>query len=149
MKIKKELDVDSFRNIWEKTQMNLEYTFKQNDAHARSVLVKHGITFQQMRFLMILDKRGRPCNLKTIKHQLVDKNADVSRLADRLIQKGWIEKVSEKEDRRNTLLQLSETGKELLKKALPDLKLIDRFFYNLSKKDAKQLNALLDKIRED
>jgi DNA-binding MarR family transcriptional regulator len=149
MKIKKELGVDGFRNIWEKTQMNLEYTFKKNEAHAKEVLSKHGITFQQLRFLIILDKVGAPCNLKTIKEQLLDKNADVSRLANRIIQKGWAEKVSEKQDRRNTLLELSESGMAILKNALPDLRLVDRFFYNLSKKDAKQLNSLLDKIRED
>jgi DNA-binding MarR family transcriptional regulator len=147
MKIKKELGVESFRNIWEKTQINLEFTYKHTEYKTKQILGNHGITYQQMRFLQILSEEDNCCNLKTIRERLLDRNADVSRLAHRMIAKGWVRQSGLKKDRRNTMVEITEVGKEKMANIEKDLKLIDRIFYNLSKKEAKQLNALLDKVR--
>lgn len=149
MKIKQALDIDEFRNIWEKTQLNLEFTYKHTETKIKDVLSQHDLTFQQMRFLNIVFKAGdQYLNLRSIKEKLVDKNADISRLANRLVEKGFIKKMILSGDKRNAAIILTSSGQKVITGVQQDVKLFDRIFYNLSKKEAKQLNMLLDKLRE-
>jgi DNA-binding MarR family transcriptional regulator len=77
---------------------------------------------------------------------MLDKMCDASRMVDRLLQKGFIERCVNKKDRRAVDIKISTEGLALLAKfdALTDP---NKLFSTLSDTEAKTLNQLLDKVR--
>jgi DNA-binding MarR family transcriptional regulator len=77
---------------------------------------------------------------------MLDKMCDASRMVDRLLQKGFIERCVNKKDRRAVDIKISTEGLALLAKfdALTDP---NKLFSTLSDAEAKTLNQLLDKVR--
>jgi len=149
MALKKELKRKDFRNGWEKLLLNFQLTEIKLNAHLRESLKKYGITYQQYNVLQVIpqSKSGIVSN-QYIKDRMVQKDADISRLLVRLVSGGLILKTPKKTDKRQSEIQLSERGKELLKEIETEIHLVDHFFYALSKKEAKLFNALLNKIRK-
>jgi DNA-binding MarR family transcriptional regulator len=108
------------------------------------------VTHQQYNVLRIL--RGQypnPCNLRLIKERILDRMSDASRIVDKLIQKGFVERKESKTDRRNVELLISPSGLKLLESLDHIDESFDTIFKNLSKDEIKQLNLLLDKLHED
>lgn len=103
---------------------------------------------QQFNVLRIL--RGQHpnyCNLKLIKERMLDPMSDASRIVDKLVTKGLVERHICPSDRRNVNILISKQGLKLLEK----LDLIDEqakeIFKSLSEKKIEQLNNLLDELR--
>ena len=87
------------------------------------------------------------CNLKLIKERMLDRMSDASRIIDKLLAKGLIERNECPDDRRQVNILVSKKGLELLK----SLDFIDdkteNIFQNLSSKQVELLNDLLDQMR--
>ncbi|MFO0435135.1 MAG: MarR family winged helix-turn-helix transcriptional regulator, partial [Sphingobacteriaceae bacterium] len=84
-----------------------------------------------------------------IKERILDRMSDASRIVDKLIQKGFVERKESKTDRRNVELIISPSGLKLLESLDHIDESFDAIFKNLSKDEIKQLNLLLDKLHED
>lgn len=70
-----------------------------------------GITDQQFNVLRIL--RGGPpegYTLAELKRRLLHRNADAVRLVERMVRAGWVERMPHPEDRRASLVRLTEAG---------------------------------------
>lgn len=70
-----------------------------------------GITDQQFNVLRIL--RGGPpegYTLAELKRRLLHRNADAVRLVERMVRAGWVERMPHPEDRRASLVRLTEEG---------------------------------------
>jgi DNA-binding MarR family transcriptional regulator len=83
-----------------------------------------------------------------IRERLLDKTSDVSRLVDRLVKLGYVERKGSKEDRRVTHIFLTLRGLELL----GQIRSVDKFTKDelpkrLTNEEAQLLSALLDKVR--
>jgi DNA-binding MarR family transcriptional regulator len=80
-----------------------------------STLKSYGLTPQQFNFLRIL-RGSSPVELclYEIKERLIDKNADVSRLMNRLLQKDLIQYRVSPNDRRQKFVSLSDKGIQIL-----------------------------------
>jgi DNA-binding MarR family transcriptional regulator len=107
----------------------------------------YDITMQQFNILRIL--RGQmpnPCTVNILKERMLDKMCDASRMVDRLLQKGFIERCVNKKDRRAVDIKISTEGLALLAKfdAMTDP---NKLFSTLTDLEAKTLNQLLDKVR--
>jgi DNA-binding MarR family transcriptional regulator len=78
---------------------------------------------------------------------MLDRMSDTSRIIDKMVAKGLVERNSCSEDRRQVDLLISLKGIELLKK----LDVVDKesikIFENLNEKDLTTINDLLDKLR--
>ena len=78
---------------------------------------------------------------------MLDKRSDASRLVERLRSKGFVERSISKEDRRRADVLISKEGLRLLKKLDKLSDEFDKMLKNLTVKEAKTVNNLLDKLR--
>ena len=88
-----------------------------------------------------------PLTIGFIKERMLDKNSDVSRIIDRLYEKGLLSREENSQDRRQKLVDITDKGLELLNTMFDCEKASDRLLSNLSLQEIETLNSLLDKIR--
>ena len=148
MKVKKVLQLDNFRNRWEKLFFNFQLTQSNINRYVKNCFKNAPITYQQYMVLSILSGANEPVNQAYVKERIVDKDSDVSRLIGRLVQLGYITKKLRPDDKRHALIELSDSGRAVHEQMLGQIHTIDEVFFNLSRAEVKQLNAILDKIRE-
>ncbi|MGZ3901280.1 MAG: MarR family winged helix-turn-helix transcriptional regulator [Bacteroidia bacterium] len=149
MKLEDEIKQNSFKSPQQKLAINLFYTNHWLSAHFEAFFRNQDITTQQYNVLRIL--RGQYpnyCNLKLIKERMLDRMSDASRIIEKLLLKGYVERKSCPDDRRSVNILITEKGLELLK----SLDFIDdetkEIFGNLGTDEVETLNSLLDKLRD-
>ena len=148
MKIEEEIQTTKFRNAYHKAAINLLFTASWLEGNNKEYFKVFGITPQQFNILRIL--RGQypgKISVTEIKSRMLDKNSDVSRLLNRLIEKGLIEKAQCPNDKRAADVLITEQGLNLLKKIDQKVDQIDLDLFKLTGDEADQLNFLLDKCR--
>ncbi len=150
MTIEKEIN-GRFRNEYHKGLINLIYTVKLLNYEFHKSLKAHGLTEQQYNVLRILRgfRNQSPLSIGFIKQRMLDKDSDVSRIVDRLFEKGLLYRKENPNDRRQKSVEITEMGLELLHKMLVCEQKADTLLSNLSIDEVKHLNYLLDKIREN
>ncbi|WP_448519391.1 MarR family winged helix-turn-helix transcriptional regulator [Rhodoflexus sp.] len=139
-----------FQNDRHKSLVNLIYTANWINSELDNFLKKHNITSQQYNMLRIL--RGaypKPVSLKYVRVRMLDKMSDVSRMADKLEDKGYINRWQCDDDRRIVNVVINERGMQLLKSADEDVRRIEARFGALQAEELVQLNCLLDKLRTE
>ena len=82
-----------------------------------------------------------------VKAVMLDKNPDLTRLCDRLEEKGLIERNTNPCNRRQVLLRIAQPGLDLLDRSEPMLYEQAKKLQNLSDEEAETLSNLLDKLR--
>lgn len=149
MKLEEAIQQQRFISEHQKAHLNILYTASWLSQRTTSILKPYGLTWQQFNILRIL--RGRypdPATVKLLTERMIDKMSNASRLVDKLLAKGLVERCTSKEDRRRVDVSITPDGLELLDKASHDLELGLRFEDgNLSQPEAESLNELLDKLR--
>lgn len=138
-----------FRNDYHKGLINLSYTTKQLSYEFFQSLKKHGLAEQQYNVLRILRgfRSEAPLSIGFIKERMLDKDSDVSRIVDRLYEKGLLTRKENSEDRRQKAIEITDKGLALLDKIFECEKAADSLLNNLSVEELIELNRLLDKIR--
>jgi len=105
-----------------------------------------GLSLQQFNVLSILHgQKDHTATVNLIKDRLIDRMPNVSRLLNKLSDKGLVEKHRNHNDQRVVYVKLTEKGLELKKRARI---IIDNETVNLSDQQADILNDLLERIRE-
>lgn len=148
MKIDDEIN-GRFRNEYHRGIINLTYTLNQLNYQFLQLLKKHNITQQQYNILKVLRgfRSETPVSIGFIKDRMLDKNSDVSRIVDKLYERGLVSRCENSTDRRQKDVDISDKGLELLAAMDECEKKVDTLLSNLTEDEVKQLNALLDKIR--
>ena len=147
MGIEKDIQQVNFRNEFQKMGINLLFTANWLNERIGRVLATEDITQQQYNILRIL--RGSECALSTLKirERMLDKMSDTSRIVDRLIGKGLVEKTACLKDKRLVDITLSKKGLVLVDKLDQFNDQIDAVLKGVDEKEAQAINQLLDKIR--
>jgi DNA-binding MarR family transcriptional regulator len=148
MSIEKDINQSSFRNEYQKGIINLIYTYNWMNEKMKKVFDREGITGQQYNILRILRGAGKPISTLQIRERMLDKMSDTSRIVDRLVLKDLAKKTVCKDDKRLVDVSISTKGKILLEKIDQYEKDMDAILGSLSYSEAKNLNKLLDKIRQ-
>jgi DNA-binding MarR family transcriptional regulator len=147
MSIEKDISQRKFKTEFQKAMINLIFTHNWMNERMKQFFEQADLTPQQFNILRILRGAGQPLSTLQIRQRMLDKMSDTSRIVDRLIKKGLVKKVICKTDRRLVDVTITEKGMKLLEK-LDDMQdSLDGILSNLNETDAKQLNKLLDKIR--
>jgi DNA-binding MarR family transcriptional regulator len=138
-----------FRNDYHKGLINLNYTAKQLSYEFFQTLKKHGIAEQQYNVLRILRgfRSEAPLTIGFIKERMLDKDSDVSRIVDRLFEKGLLNRTENPSDRRQKSVEITGKGLSLLDSMFECEKTADTMLDNLTTTEIQELNRLLDKIR--
>ena len=149
MGIEKDIQQTNFRNEFQKMSINIIYTANWLNEKMGQILSTEDITQQQYNILRIL--RGSECPLSTLKirERMLDKMSDTSRIVDRLIVKGLVEKTACIKDKRLVDITISKKGLQLLEKLDSLNEHIDSILKGVSEKEAQAMNQILDKLRED
>jgi DNA-binding MarR family transcriptional regulator len=149
MGIEKDIQQTNFRNEFQKMSINIIYTANWLNEKMGQILSTEDITQQQYNILRIL--RGSECPLSTLKirERMLDKMSDTSRIVDRLIVKGLVEKTACIKDKRLVDITVTKKGLQLLEKLDALNEQIDSILKGVSEKEAHTINQILDKLRED
>ena len=148
MGIEKDIQQTNFRNEFQKMSINIIYTANWLNEKMGQILSTEDITQQQYNILRIL--RGSECPLSTLKirERMLDKMSDTSRIVDRLIVKGLVEKTACIKDKRLVDITISKKGLQLLEKLDSLNEHIDSILKGVTEKEAQAMNQILDKLRE-
>src|SRR5215210_7297145 len=114
MSIEKDINQKKFRNEYQKSIINMIYTYNWVNEKTKMILDRCDITPQQYNILRILRGAGEPLSTLQIRQRMLDKMSDTSRIVDRMILKGLVKKMVCKTDKRLVDIVISDKGKNLL-----------------------------------
>ena len=149
--LKKRLKQSKFESTEQETILNILVTSNHLKSKVETVCLKYGITQAQFNVLRILNGKfpdGYPrCEIIT---RMIEPAADVTRLIDRLIKEGMVERFASPEDRRLSLAKITGNGRIVLKKIKPEVDALYKLISDkLSKREREQISILLEKIYVD
>ena len=133
-----------FENERKKAFLNIKRTAGWLDHQVNEFLQPFNISEQQYNILRILKGAKKAVTVKTVKDRMIRKSPNATRLMDKLCDKSLIERTRCENDRRVVYVKISDTGLELLEEIKFDK--LDYRLKNISEKEAKILNKILEKI---
>lgn len=149
MKLEEAIKSSKFNSNKAKLIINLAFTASHFAHLQKHILDPFDITIQQFNILRILrGKAPKTYALKEITERMIDKMPNTSRLIDKLIQKGLVERIVCPMDRRQVDIGITKAGLDLIGKASDalDEATISQLDH-LSDSDVETLNLLLDRMR--
>lgn len=107
-----------------------------------------GISTQQFNVLRILrGQQNKPANLSTINERMVSKMSNTTRLVDKLMKKGFVDRVLCMSNRRKVEITITKEGLEALSDMDDVLEKTEKeILINFSDLELEQLNLLFNKF---
>jgi DNA-binding MarR family transcriptional regulator len=148
MSIEKDIQQQAFRNDYQKAAVNIIFSANWLNERMKNFFDVEDITPQQYNILRILRGSKQPMSTLQIRERMLDKMSDTSRIVERLLKKGLVEKKVCPADKRLVDVVISKKGLALLEKLDHKNSELDSMIQGLSAEEAITLNTLLDKMRE-
>lgn len=148
MKIEEEINQSKFNSAQEKAIVNIIFTANAIEDAFKNALKAYGISLPQYNVLRIL--KGRKHGHATcgdLKDVMLDKNPDITRLCDKLVEKKLILRNNNKTNRRQILLKISEKGIKALDEINPMFNLVNINLKTVDDNELLILSDVLDKVR--
>jgi DNA-binding MarR family transcriptional regulator len=138
----------TFTNERHRMMFSIVFTGSWITSNFNEVIKPYGVSSQQFNILRILRGAGEWLAMNEVKKRMVDKSPNATRLCDKLVSKGLVERGRSEEDRRVVHLKIAEKGLALLSK-------IDEeddgshmaYMQNVTEEEATTLADLLEKLR--
>lgn len=147
MKIDEELK-SNFKSPQQRAIVNIRFTSNYLGNIQNQFMSKYDLSMAQFNILRILRGAKDTINVNTVKERMIEKSPNTTRLMDKLIDKGLIERTRCTEDRRVVYVKISEQGLSLLAEMDKCLDVNTLIQANLTDEEANTLSDLLDKVRE-
>jgi DNA-binding MarR family transcriptional regulator len=149
MNLEEEIKSSKFESEMHKAHINILFSAAWIRSKISQFLKQHSLTHEQFNVLRIL--RGQSPEsicMMDVASRMLDRNSNVTRIADKLLQKNWAVRQKSETDKREVRISITDEGLALLKKI--DLLLQTQKVHqsNLTNTEAQLLNALLDKMRD-
>ena len=148
MEIEKEIVQVKFKSPLQKGIVNIIFTSNWIHSRQAKVLKPFGLTIQQYNILRIL--RGQlpnPASITLLTERMLDKMSNASRLVEKLLAKGYVERTVCPSDRRQVNVLITEAGIALLAQMEQALDRLENAPHNLSDSELEMLSNLLDRLR--
>ncbi len=146
MKIEDEIRQAQFNRPQHKAGMNLIFTANWLLNEISVALKPIGLSLQQLNALTILKgQANHTASVNLIRERLIDRMPNVSRLLNKLMDKGLIKKDRDLSDQRVVYINLTAEGE---KAALKGRELFNKVAYGIDNEQAELLNDLLEKMRK-
>jgi DNA-binding MarR family transcriptional regulator len=148
MKIEEAIKTKKFESPIQKALINVIYTGSWLMARHAESLKPFGISPQQYNVLRIL-RGSHPDRLtvQSIKERMLDKTPNTTRLVDKLLQKGLVDRERCTTDRRVVYVCITDEGLKFMKELEPTTNSIQEFATSLEPEQASQLSDWLDQVR--
>jgi DNA-binding MarR family transcriptional regulator len=147
--IEQAIQQKKFKNEFLKADINIMYTASWLALIKRQLLSDFQISWQQFNILRILKgQHPNPSPLKNLSGRMIDRTSNTSRLVDKLVEKGYVERRMCPADRRKVDIIISDTGIDMLEKASQIMEEgLTSTLSAITEQEARTLNSILDKIR--
>lgn len=146
--LKRRLKQQNFKSIDQEAILNLFIASNYLHSKIDTLCSNFKITLSQFNVLRILkgaNPNGYPRG--EIIRRMVEPAPDVTRLIDRLIKEGLVERFSSEEDRRLSLARITKKGINLLTKINPEVdKFLSDYSSALNKNEKETLSLLCEKL---
>lgn len=136
-----------FKSPQQKVIINVRYTSNWMANQQHSYMVKYDLTMPQFNILRILRGANGAISVNTVKERMIEKSPNTTRLMDKLIEKGLMERVRCEKDRRVVYVAITEKGLELLAEIDETFESSYLYAEKLTDEEAETLSNLLDKLR--
>jgi MarR family 2-MHQ and catechol resistance regulon transcriptional repressor len=137
-----------FESEQQKAMLNVLFTANWFKARQVELFKPYGISPQQYNILRILRGARDRMNMHSVKERMIDRAPNATRLTDKLIAKGLVERARCEEDRRVVYVRISAKGLELLDRIDEQNKVEqEESARRLDTADAEHLNRILDQWR--
>ena len=147
MKIEDLLNV-KFKTPQQRVLVNLRVTSNFVSNRQNNFMADFGLSMPQFNVLRILRGANTHLSVQVIKERMIEKSPNTTRLMDKLIEKGLIQRTRCSEDKRIVFVEITERGLDVLAQIDGKLFQEDLMATGLSNEEADQLSDLLDKLRE-
>ncbi len=146
MKIDELLQV-KFKSPQQKAVVNLRVTSNYLNNVQNSFVQDFDLSLPQFNILRILRGANQTLNVNTVKDRMLEKSPNTTRLMDKLIEKGLIERTRCENDRRVVYVHIAQKGLDLLSEIDVHMEGSSLMPRGLNDDEANQLSDLLDKLR--
>lgn len=111
-------------------------------------LKPYEVSLQQFNVLRILrGQKDKPANLSTLNERMVTKMSNTTRLVDKLLTKGFVERTTCQSNRRKVDIKITNKGYKILLEMDGAMAEAEKLIVqNFNPKELEQLNKLLDKF---
>jgi len=137
-----------FESEQQKAMLNVLFTANWFRSQQVGLFKPFGISPQQYNILRILRGAKARMNMHNVKERMIDRAPNATRLTDKLIAKGLVERQRCEDDRRVVYVRISEKGLDLLLQIDKKNKAVTQSTLEiLGEPDASALNRILDQWR--
>ena len=148
MKLEEAIKSTKFKNEVHKASINILYRAWWFKTTTCTILKEFGLTHEQYNVLRILKgKHPNEMCVKDIACRMIEKNSNVPRIIDRLEDKKLVTRTQGETDARQSVIQLTPTGIEILASSTIKMTQMLGDTITLSNEEAVTLNNLLEKVR--
>jgi DNA-binding MarR family transcriptional regulator len=149
MKIEEIIKSNSPISIEKRTVLNIMFTQNVIADAFNEILRSFDLSVEQFNVLRILrGQKGKPANMCVIQERMIAKTSNTTRLVDKLLLKGLVNREVCEENRRKMEVTITEKGLKLLTELDPKIEAHEGLFSNnLSLEELENLNKLLEKYR--
>lgn len=147
MSLEKDIQQKLFRNAHQKAAVNILFSASWLNEQIKVFLLEEDITPQQYNILRILRGSNKPMSTLQIRERMLDKMSDTSRIVDRLLLKGLVEKKISCTDKRLVDVNIAKNGLALIERLDQKNDSLDGILKRLNSNEVVILNELLDKMR--
>ncbi|MDO1444801.1 MarR family transcriptional regulator [Rhodocytophaga aerolata] len=147
MKIEEEICQQKFRSDNAKAVVNILFTSSWLTNKVNQLLKPFGISVEQYNVLRILKGQyPNPATLGVVQERMLEKMSNATRLVDKLITKGMVDRKQCPANRRAVDIRITEKGLHVLEEIAPLMLNLEKSL-GLCCEEAQHLNFLLDKLR--
>ncbi|HQV34901.1 MAG TPA: MarR family transcriptional regulator [Flavobacterium sp.] len=149
MKIEEIIKSNSVISNEKRTVLNIMFTQNIVADAFNEILRTFDLSVEQFNVLRILrGQKGKPANMCVIQERMIAKTSNTTRLVDKLLLKGLVNRVVCEQNRRKMEITITEKGLQLLNELDPKIEAHELLFANnLTKQELENLNELLEKYR--
>jgi DNA-binding MarR family transcriptional regulator len=132
-----------------RTVLNIMFTQNVVSDAFHEILKAFDLSVEQFNVLRILrGQKGKPTNMCMIQERMIAKTSNTTRLVDKLLLKGLVNRIVCEQNRRKMEITITEKGQKLLSELDPKIEAHEVLFaQNLSEHELEILNTLLEKYR--
>ena len=132
-----------------KILIGLHKNVKELDRRTSEIARSYGLSFSQFMVLEALLSKGK-LSISEVRDTILSSVGTISLVVNNLEKMDYIKRESDKNDKRICLLSLTDEGRELIEKIVPENeKIINTYMENLSKDESETLLVLLKKLGEN
>lgn len=142
-----EIIQSKFKNPQHKAIVNVRYTSNFIGQYHNNYMAQFDLSMPQFNILRILRGAKKPLSVNAVKERMVERSPNTTRLMDKLIEKGLLERVRCDSDRRVVYVSITPAGLEILSRIDVDMDDAIVFPQNLNDEESEELSRLLDKLR--